>query len=100
MSVVPRFAASCLAVDVNRRKVDMEGSSLAQFGLHLEVASALRDDAVDRRQPQSGAVFLGGEKRLENTGLRFPAHAAPRIADTQHHVAPRLDARVQQGIFI
>src|SRR5438105_1063649 len=78
----------------------MECSSPAQLGVNLEVASALRHDAVDSRQPQSGSLSLGREEWLEHAGLRFPAHTETGIAHTKHHVAPRLDGRVRQGVFV
>src|ERR1019366_8711049 len=65
------------------------------------MASALLDDAVNGRQPQSGsfARSLRGEERLENVGLRRMIHAGAVIADRQHHIAPRLDLRVQLCII-
>ena len=40
---------------------------------------------------------LGGEKRLEDTGLGLPVHSAARVAHAQHDVPPRLGGRVLPG---
>ena len=52
------------------RQVDLEGRSLARFAVDIDEAVVLLDDAVDRGQPQAGALahFLGGEKRFEQMG--------------------------------
>ncbi len=55
-----------------------------------DVAFALLDDAVRRREAEAGALpdFLGGEERLEQTPLRLFVHAGAGVRYRQHHVPP------------
>src|SRR5438105_7060071 len=50
--------------------------------LHVDRAAALRDDAVHRREPESGAVpdRLRREERLEDACARLLVHA-PAVVD-------------------
>ena len=65
---------------------------LADFGLRIDEAAGLLDDAVDRREAEPGALadILGGEERLENLvdDVRRDAGAGVRELD-QHVVAGR-----------
>ena len=68
------------------RQINPEGGAASRFALHHHVSATLLDDAVDRRESQAGAFafFLGGEKRLEDSRLRFFVHAHAGVADRKH----------------
>lgn len=70
----------------NLWEINGEGSSLPGFTANLDVAAALLDDAVDGGETEAGTVaaFLGGEKRLENTGESGIVHAAAGVADGEN----------------
>ncbi len=50
------------------RQEDVERGALVRFGVHIDEAAGLLDDAIDRRQAEAGALadFLGREERLED----------------------------------
>src|SRR5688500_20293678 len=58
--------------------------------------AAPRDDAVDRREAEAGALpaRLGREERLEQVGLRLVGHARAGIADGQRDAIPALRRRL------
>ena len=61
-----RFHRTPVRSRAKRRQPEMEGRAMPEFRLHLNVALVLADDRIDRGQPQSAAVLLGGEVRIEN----------------------------------
>ncbi len=69
-------------------QVDRERRSLARLAVDVDEAVVLLDDAVDRGQPEAGALadVLGGEERLEEVGQRLLVHAAAVVAHGQQHV--------------
>ena len=71
-------------------QVDLEGRPLPRLAVHVDEAVVLFDDAVNRRQPQAGALadFLGGEEGLEELCQRLFVHAAAVVADRQQDVPP------------
>src|SRR5260370_761883 len=75
------------------------GAGLAVDG---EIAAALLDDAVHRRETEPGAfaALLGGEERLEDARLDGLLHADTVVADRQHHVAARLGAGVDVDVAL
>ncbi len=50
------------------RKEDLEGCALADFGIAIDEAAGLLDDAIDHRKAKTGAFadFLGGEEWFED----------------------------------
>ena len=74
----------------------MERRALLHFAGHADVAARLLDDAIDRGQPQSGAVanILRREERLEESAERVTVHADATVADRQTHVSSRLRLRL------
>ena len=50
------------------RQEDAERGAFALLGIDIDEAASLLDDAVDRREPEAGALadFLGREERLED----------------------------------
>ena len=67
------------------REKDAERGAVAQLALDFDPALMLLDDAINRRQPQAGALadFLGGEERLERCGKCSGAMPVPVSADAQ-----------------
>src|SRR5215468_4125695 len=78
------------------RQVDAEPRALTEFAACEDVASALLHNSVHRRQSEAGtfALFLGGEKRLEDSRLSFPIHSNAGIRYREHHIRSRLDQRM------
>ena len=79
---------TCSALPTMPGQVDLEGRSLARLAVDIDEAVVLLDDAVDRGQPQAGALahLLGGEERLEELCQRLLVHAAAVVADGQQHI--------------
>ena len=67
---------------------EAEGGAAAGLAGHLDVAVALGDDAVHRREAEAGALarLLGGEERLEGARPRRLVHAAAGVGDLEHEV--------------
>ena len=86
-------------VTARPRPVDLECRPLAGFAVHPDVALALLDDAVGRRQAKACALsgFLGREERLEQVALGLLGHSATRIGDGEHHIAPLHDRLLVEG---
>ena len=65
------------------REIDPKGRPTTHFALSENVPATLFHDAVDGREPQSGAFafFLGGEERFEDAGLDFLVHSQTRIGN-------------------
>src|SRR6202453_1071318 len=80
-------------------KVDLKFRAFADFALEPDIAAALLDDPVNRRQTQarSFALLLRSVKRLEYVGLHFGAHSRAGVAYLQHHVWPRHDIPFAAG---
>src|SRR6185369_6504459 len=82
-----RFWSDGFADRVDARQIDFEGCSAAGLAVNPNVASALLDDAVDRRKAKTRSFrALGSKERLEDAGLGFGVHADTRVADGDHHV--------------
>src|SRR5579862_1515033 len=75
------------------REENLESCPAAHFAMHLDVAVTLLHNAVNGRQPHSGAFsfFLCGEERFEDSGVRFGIHADSVIRDSEEHVASGFD---------
>ena len=58
----------------------------------MDVAVALPDDAVHRRQAEAGALadVLGREVRLEDPRAHVGGHADAGVGHGEHHVRARL----------
>ena len=92
------FAARCCLIRhfLNRRlgagavprQVDLEGRALAGFTIDIDEPLVLFDDAIDRRQPQAGALthLLGGEEGLEQVGQGGCINAAAVVAHRQQDI--------------
>src|SRR5512134_3983764 len=48
------------------RQAHIEARALSESSFHADLAAALTHDAIDGGEPESGAMLLGGEKRLED----------------------------------
>ena len=72
-----------------------EGGPKPRLGVDLHGPAGLGDDAVDRGQPEAGAVALGlgGEEGLEGAVDGGLVHAGAGVGDTQ----PDVTARPQAG---
>src|SRR3954471_5544479 len=64
-------------------KVEAECRPFTRFGLHVDMAVRLADEAVDHAQPETGALsdFLCGKKRLEDPLRDLRRHAGTGILD-------------------
>ena len=64
------------------REVDLERRPAARLAVDSDVAARLVDDAVHRREAETGALplLLGREERLEDSGLRLGVHVDARVA--------------------
>ena len=51
----------------------------------MDRAAETPDDSLHHRKSEAVARGLGGEERIENTGLRVETHSATRIPDLQLH---------------
>jgi hypothetical protein len=92
------------------RQVDADRRARPGLAVDLEEAAVLRDDAVDRGEPQARplALRLGGEEGLEEVRQGRRVHPAPGVADREPHVLPgdglhvagavRLAQRVAAGL--
>ena len=84
-------------------KIEFESCSLAGFAVDPDVSIALLDYAVDSREPEARSLSrrLGSKEGLEDSGSNSSVHSATRIADREHHIAPRWNGkmRVQVAIF-
>ena len=97
VSVPPRNLASAGAAAAfcsrrgDGRQEDFEDRALAEAAGDLDPALVLLDDAIDRRQPEPGALanFLGGEERLEYARQMFRRDARARVAYRQTNKLPR-----------
>ena len=81
-------------------QVDAEHRPPVRPAVDLDAAAVQADDAVDRGQPQTGALaqLLGGEERFEQVGEGVVVHAAAGVAHRQAHVAARRDLRVTEAV--
>src|SRR4029078_1447141 len=72
------------------REVDLERRSESGLAVHPDVALALLDDSICRREAQPCALpgFLRCIERLEQPALCFATHALPGIGHSEHHVTP------------
>src|SRR3546814_12301684 len=63
------------------RQINGEGRALPDLRCGKDIAAGLLDNAIDGRQPETGALadFLGGEKRLEDIGEDFRRNARPGV---------------------
>lgn len=71
----------------------MECGSDADLAGHIDVATALLDEAVDHGQAETGtfSYFFGGEERLEDFGLGFRVHADAVVNDREENVGAGFD---------
>src|SRR5580704_15567889 len=53
---------------IHTGQINLERAAFSRFAVHPDVATALLDDSVDGREPQSSAAsaLFGGEEGLEN----------------------------------
>src|SRR5882762_2239905 len=72
------------------RQCHVERTARAYSARDLHTASSLRDDHVDRRESQAGALSwrFGGEEGLERTQLRRLVHPYAGVLDPQPHDGP------------
>ena len=70
--------------------------ALAEPAGDLDPALVLLDDAIDRRQPEAGALadFLGGEERLEDPRQMFRRNARAGVAHRQTNKLPGRASRL------
>ena len=82
------------------RQEDVERGALARLGIDIDETAGLLDDAVDRRQPEAGALadFLGREERLEDLVDDVDRNAGAGVADVDPHVVGRRHALVGQPL--
>ena len=68
------------------RQVDLERRAAARLGVRPDMAAGLRDDPVDGREPEPGALAgrLRGEERVEHAVERLALHAHAGVADGEH----------------
>src|SRR5438132_11277861 len=75
---------SALLVSFGQRKRDAELRATAGAGAcGLDLAAVIGDDAIDNRQPESGALAsaLAGEERLEEVLEHLVGHAAAVVGE-------------------
>ena len=72
-----------------------------RFAVDKDMAAQLFNDAVDHGQPQARALspLLGGEERVKDLFLNFPAHAQACVAYGKHHIPARNYIRMGLGVF-
>src|SRR5215471_3262814 len=82
------------------REIEFETRSGAQRRLHVNVAGALVDDAIDGGQAESGTFswIFCGEERLKDAGSDIGSHAAAGVSDSKHDVRPGLYGWMHCGI--
>src|SRR5882724_11099808 len=87
---------------VHARKINLESGTFAEFAVHPDESAALLYYTVYRRQTQTGslALFLGGEKRLENVSLSFRVHAGPGVRNCEKDVLSWLHHRVRRPVQV
>ena len=85
------------------RQEDVERGALIGFGIDIDEAAGLLDDAVHRRQAEPGALadFLGREERLENLVDDVGGDAGAGVGYVDPHVIRRRHALVGEmgGLF-
>ena len=84
------------------REVDLEGRAETGLGVDLHVPAGLGDDAVDRREPEAGAVagLLGGEERLEDVLETVRRDPRAGVRDGQAHVALGRDQVLARVVLV
>ena len=62
----------------------------------------LTDDPVHGREPETSSLVLGlgAEERLECAIERFPIHAGARVGDSQAHIRPGVDDRMEGCVLV
>ena len=80
-------AAKPLQSDLPNRQLDPKRGARAARTLYLNRSVVEIDDLPDDRKTEASAAFLGGEERLEKTGLGFPVHAGSEVSDRDSHQA-------------
>ena len=90
------------------RQSHREGTAASGGAVHRNGAVVIGDNLVDHRQPQAGALVLGGVKRMEDLFLDVLRHPLAGILDRNHtlgvpgpsaHQHGALVFRGLQGIF-
>ena len=66
---------------------------MARLRIHPNIAAALLDDSVAGGKPEPGAMFLGGEERLEDMRQHPGIHADSGIGHGEHRVLAGGSAR-------
>src|SRR5213079_1097004 len=75
----------------DRRQPHAKRRAATDFGVDIDTAAVLFDDAVYRREAQAGAARLGREERLEDAWQDLARNPAAGIADLEADVG--LEAR-------
>ena len=80
------------------RQANRERRALARGGADVDRAAALRDDAVDGREPEARARADGlrREERLEDAARVSLVHADARVGDLEHDVTAVVARRDRQ----
>jgi len=76
------------------RQANVDYGALAEFAPDVDPAAMLLHDPIDHRQPQAGAVLLGGEKGFIEMLDRLRPHPLASVLDRQTHKVPGARVRV------
>ena len=102
METLPTVGAAVTASGgpIFLRKINRKSASLAALAFDADSAPALFHDAVDGGQAESSAFArsVGGEKRLEDTGLGFGVHAFAGVDDFECDVGSRREIGDRRGV--
>ena len=99
--VGPRPGAAAVACAWPRPE-DAEAGALPEAALDPDQTAVLADDAVDGRQPETGAgaLLLGGEERLEEVLEDLAVHPRAVVPHAELDERPRYDSRETARLFL
>src|SRR6185437_14566477 len=90
-----RVGSNWLSRGTDPWKIDLERRTFVEFTGHLDVASALLDDAINRGQAESSSLRpFRSEEWLENLRLGCCVHAHTGVAYGEHDIFPCCNGRV------
>ena len=68
-------------VPLDQGQIDTHRRALSGLALHFHCSTALTNDSIHQREPQTGMSLFGREERLEHLGLNVQIHPAAAITD-------------------
>src|SRR2546430_2171965 len=82
--------------------MDRDERAAPRLRVDASIAAGLRSDAVDRGEPETGALSRGfrGEERLERARYDLGTHPNTRVGYREPHIATRRDPRMRVRVHV